>query len=639
MRKYLIVITLLLMSLATMSQLSIPGTGGIGLIEQPEPQNPVTWSAYFEVENETPTLVLTANIEEGWHLYSQNHKGTALPLVINLQPSECYKPLNDKFLEAPDPEEHYDEFFKETELYHSGTVTYKMPINVLTDTAFVVFATIDGQACIDGACVPVEANTEWTVLYDKGERRKEKGEIASPGGEVRRGPFSFFISHFSFKEILAYFFLAFLGGLLGILTPCVFPMIPMTVSYFMKHGGRKQALFYGISIVLIYVVVGIVLSAIFGQGFANDISTHWLPNVLFTLIFIVFAISLLGYFEITLPSSWVNGSAKNEERAGYIGTFFMALTLVLVSFSCTLPIAGAVALGAADGSWLKPIVGMLGFSLAFALPFTLFAFFPQWLDKLPKSGGWMGALKVTLAVVELAFALKFLSVADQAYDWGILNRELFIIIWVALFLVLGLYFIGVIHFPVDDYKGKPGKGRITMAVLSFAIVVYLIPGIWGSPLNAISGWLPPMKTQTLFLGSSNTDMHKNLEWQNTAVMDYDVALDSAKVTGKPVLLMFTGHGCVNCRKMEQLCLADDSVAARLQRDFIICTLYVDDKVSKAPSGEMLGDKNKRIQKELFQQNAQPCHYVLAPDGTVLSGPMFYETEPSSYINFLTLLAE
>ena len=620
MRKYLTAITFMLISLATMSQLSLPGTGGIGLLEQSEPQNPVTWSTSFGVENETPTLVLTANIEDGWHFYSQNHKGTALPLVINLQPSECYKPLKEKFTETPAPEEHYDEFFKETELYHSGTVTYKMPIKVLCDSAFQIGATIDGQACIDGKCVPV---SEELIVQCQGEIFRY-AQNDDDGND---------------SSLLSFFFLAFLGGLLGILTPCVFPMIPMTVSYFMKHGGRKQALFYGFSIVFIYVVVGIVLSAIFGQGFANDISTHWLPNVLFTLIFIVFAISLLGYFEITLPSSWVNGSAKNEDRAGYVGTFFMALTLVLVSFSCTLPIAGAVALGAADGSWLKPIVGMLGFSLAFALPFTLFAFFPQWLDKLPKSGGWMGALKVTLAIVELAFALKFLSVADQAYDWGILNRELFIIIWVALFLVLGLYFIGVIHFPVDDYKGKPGKGRITMAVLSFAIVVYLIPGIWGSPLNAISGWLPPMKTQTLFLGSSNTDMHKNLEWQNTSVMDYDVALDSAKVTGKPVLLMFTGHGCVNCRKMEQLCLADDSVAARLQRDFIICTLYVDDKVSKAPSGEMLGDKNKRLQKELFHQNAQPCHYVLSPDGTILSGPMFYETEPSSYINFLTLLAE
>lgn len=612
MKRGLLFIFFLLFSLTSFSQLTLPGGGGglgLGLFEEPEMQTPVTWSGEVVNDNGTPMLRLTATVEEGWHIYSQNHKGTAIPLTINVEPSGCFKLMQQKFTESPEPEEHYDDFLKETELYHSGTVTYAMPLQALCDTTLQINVSVDGQACIDGTCVPVESqltvNCQLSVVHSESE------------------------------GLWAFFIIAFLGGLLGILTPCVFPMIPMTVSYFMKHGGRKQAMFYGVSIVLIYVVVGIVLSALFGQGFANDISTHWLPNVLFTLIFIVFAISLLGYFEITLPSSWVNGSARNEERAGYAGTFFMALTLVLVSFSCTLPIAGAVALGAADGSWIKPIVGMLGFSLAFALPFTLFAFFPQWLDKLPKSGGWMGALKVTLAVVELAFALKFLSVADQAYDWGILNRELFIIIWVILFLLLGLYFTGLIHFPVDDYKGKPGWGRITMAAVSFAIVVYLVPGIWGAPLNAISGWLPPMKTQTIFIGPDNTDMHHNLEWQKTAVMDYHTALDSAQRTGKPVLLMFTGHGCVNCRKMEQLCLADDSVAARLQRDFIICTLYVDDKVTKTAEGEMLGDKNKRIQKDLFHQNAQPCHYVLSPDGTVLSGPIFYETEPQNYLKFLT----
>ncbi|MCQ2351812.1 MAG: thioredoxin family protein [Paludibacteraceae bacterium] len=605
LRLYFILFTLLL-PFAVSAQLNLSGIG-----VAVEMQNPVTWSTSFVVENETPTLVLTANIEDGWHLYSQNHKGTALPLVINLQPSECYKPLNDKFLEAPDPEEHYDEFFKETELYHSGTVTYKMPIKVLCDSAFQISAAIDGQACIDGKCVPVEAKI--TVNC----------QLSTVNSEGENG--------------LGWFFLvAFLGGLLGILTPCVFPMIPMTVSYFMKHGGRKQAFFYGFSIVLIYVVVGIVLSALFGQGFANDISTHWIPNMLFTVIFIVFAISLLGYFEIQLPQSWVNKSAKNEDKAGYIGTFFMALTLVLVSFSCTLPIAGAVALGAADGSWLKPIVGMLGFSLAFALPFTLFAIFPQWLNKLPKSGGWMAALKVTLAIVELAFAFKFFSVADQAYHWNILSRDIFLIIWILLFLVLALYMLGVIKFPVDgDVKPQRTKGRIFIATLSFIFVAYLTSGLWGEPLNEISGWLPPMNTQHFVEAP---------EWEKDAVFDYDEAMAKGRGEHKNVLVMFTGYGCVNCRKMEQKVLANEEVTKCIKDNYIVCTLYVDDKVTKTSKpfitaeGDtltLLGDKNKYLQKTLFHQNAQPNHYIINPDTeSVVAGPMFYETDVEKYLKFL-----
>lgn len=609
--------------LTAMSQISLSGFG-LSSGSEMEMQNPVTFSASYAIDEGNAVIVVTADIDEGWHLYSQNHKGTSLPLVFNIESSSCLKPLAERFTESPKPTEHYDEFLKETELYHSGRVTYTMPVKVMCNDDFSVVVSYDGQACIDGACVPVVG--EVTVLVTGGVTA---GDAQSEDSSL----------------LWDFFLIAFLGGLLGILTPCVFPMIPMTVSYFMKHGGKRQALFYGFSIILIYVIVGVVLSAIMGQGFANDISTHWLPNVLFTIIFIVFAISLLGYFEINLPSSWINGSAKNEERAGYVGTFFMALTLVLVSFSCTLPIAGAVALGAADGSYLKPIIGMFGFALAFALPFTLFAFFPNWLDKLPKSGSWMGALKVTLAIVELAFAFKFLSVADQAYDWGILNREIFIAIWIVLFIVLGLYYLGVLHFPIDGdadrgaasgavEKKKPNAARIVMAVISFLVVAYLVPGMWGAPLNAISGWLPPMKTQTLFLGSANKEMHNNLDWQTNAVVDYDAALDSSKVSGKPVLLMFTGHGCVNCRKMEQLCLANDSVATKLKSDYIICTLYVDDKVARTPNGEMLGDKNKRIQKDVFHQNAQPCHYVLASDGSVISGPIFYETNPNNYLEFL-----
>ncbi|MBP5260175.1 MAG: hypothetical protein J6Z12_06085, partial [Paludibacteraceae bacterium] len=455
------------------------------------------------------------------------------------------------------------------------------------------------------------------------------------------------------------FLLAFGGGLLGLLTPCVFPMIPMTVSYFMKHGGRKQAVFYGLSIVVIYLLVGILLSALFGQGAANAISTHWLPNVLFTLIFIAFAFSLLGYYEINLPASWINGSDKKAESAGLLGTFFMALTLVLVSFSCTLPIAGAVALGAAGGSFLAPLVGMLGFSLAFALPFTLFAFFPGWLSGLPKSGGWMNTLKVSLAFVELAFAFKFLSVPDQVYHWHILDREVFLSIWIVLFGMLGAYLLGKLRFPLDgEMPVQRNAFRFTTAVAVWCFVVYLIPGLWGAPLQAVSGWLPPMSTQDFVLSSyaaplseTETSSHRYADrlkapagW--SACFEYDEVLSEARAAGRPALLVFTGHGCVNCRLMEQAVLADTRVREKVRAQLTPAFLYVDDKVlelpeeaAAAPGTEQrfkwLGEKNAWLEGSLFHQNAQPCHVLVDPsDGRVLAGPLFYETDVEKYLAFL-----
>ena len=479
-----------------------------------------------------------------------------------------------------------------------------------------------------------------------------------------------------------FFLLAFGGGLLGILTPCVFPMVPMTVSYFMKNGGKKQALFYGMSIVLIYMLFGIVLSAIFGQDFANIISTHWLPNCLFAVIFILFAFSLLGYFEITLPNKWVNKSAGMENKAGYLGTFFMALTLVLVSFSCTLPIAGAVALGAADGSFVKPIVGMLGFSLAFALPFTLFAFFPGWLKKLPKSGGWMNTLKVTLAFVELAFALKFLSVPDQAYHWGILDREVYLALWIVIFALLGMYLLGKLRFPLDDEYGvQRSPIRFATALAVWVFVIYMLPGMWGAPLNALSGWLPPMSSQDFVIGGGCANATTESIAANTgplvgnigvdaenmgvgtmgigtlsgtinlhtvkglsAVFDYDEAVALAKAQNKPVFLDFTGHGCVNCRQVEQLVLSRPEVQTLINNQTVMAALYVDDKVVELSSPyfthdakllTLLGDKNRYIQHYKFKENAQPCYLMIDPNTEqVLAGPLFYETNPAVFMQFL-----
>lgn len=609
-------------------------------------ENPVVWSvACSEIDAEKVEVSITVQIEEGWHLYSQHQNGMALPLVFKTTDDEQCTWLTDSvWKESPAYTEEFNAIFNENERFLSGTAIFTTTIQRLTSDAFTATVQVEGQAC-KMLCVPI--NTELTLQV--------------PAATITAS------NEASDASLWWFFLLAFGGGLLGILTPCVFPMVPMTVSYFMKNGGKKQALFYGVSIVLIYVLFGIVLSAIFGQDFANIISTHWLPNCLFAVIFILFAFSLLGYFEITLPNKWVNKSAGMEEKAGYLGTFFMALTLVLVSFSCTLPIAGAVALGAADGSFVKPIVGMLGFSLAFALPFTLFAFFPNWLKKLPKSGGWMNTLKVTLAFVELAFALKFLSVPDQAYHWGILDREIYLALWIVIFALLGMYLLGKLRFPSDDeYAVQQSPIRFSAAVAVWVFVVYMLPGMWGAPLNALSGWLPPVSSQDYvisgcgFSGSESVDGIENNGLISgktgiggaelhavpglNVVFDYDEAIALAKQQNKPVFLDFTGHGCVNCRQVEQLVLAKPEVQQMINQQTVMAVLYVDDKVVDLPAPytthdgkrlTLLGDKNRYIQNYIYRENAQPCYIMIDPNTQqVLAGPIFYETNAASFQNFL-----
>ena len=610
-------------------------------------ENPVTWSVVCnEIDAEKVEVTITAQIKDGWHLYSQYQNGMALPLVFKtIDNQQCTWLTDSVWEETPAYTEKLNVIFNETERILSGTATFKTQLQRVSAEAFTTTIKIEGQAC-QMLCVPVD--TELTLQVPAATMQADASNADA--------------------SLWWFFLLAFGGGLLGILTPCVFPMIPMTVSYFMKNGGKKQALFYGVSIVLIYVLFGIVLSAIFGQDFANIISTHWLPNCLFALIFVAFAFSLLGYFEITLPSKWVNKSAGMENKAGYLGTFFMALTLVLVSFSCTLPIAGAVALGAADGSFVKPIVGMLGFSLAFALPFTLFAFFPSWLKKMPKSGGWMNTLKVTLAFVELAFALKFLSVPDQAYHWGILDREVYLALWIVIFALLGLYLLGKLRFPMDDeYTVQRLPIRFATALAVWVFVVYMIPGMWGAPLHALSGWLPPMSSQDfvmsgtgIFSGTSTDSVTENVGSLSgkggigrtelhavsglNAVFDCDEAIALAKQQNKPVFLDFTGHGCVNCRQVEQLVLAKPEIQALINNQTVMAVLYVDDKVVSLPEPytthdgrqlTLLGDKNRYIQNHIYHENAQPCYIVINPfTQQVIAGPIFYETNPDVFKTFL-----
>ncbi len=589
--------------------------------------NPVTWSAESrEIDASQVEINLKANILEGWHLYSQHQNGTGLPLKLGVINSTSAT-SNLIWNEAPTYTEVFEPILKTTERYLAGEATFTTTVSRLSTDSFTVVINISGQACQDdGMCVPIEETVTVQVPATSAEMLAASAENSE-------------------ENLLWFFLLAFSGGLLGILTPCVLPMIPMTVSYFLKHGGKKYAVFYAVSIVLIYILLGLVLSILLGHDFANILSTHWLPNILFTLIFIIFAFSLFGYYEISLPSKWVNTSVKNEERAGYVGVFFMALTLVLVSFSCTLPIAGAVALGAANGSFLKPLIGMLGFSLAFALPFGLFAFFPNLLNKMPKSSSWMGTLKVILGFVELAFALKFFSVPDQTYHWGLLSRELYLGIWIVLFALLGLYFLGVIKFPINDgEKPKITWKRITAAVASFLFVAYMISGFFGAPLNILSGWLPP-KTEKIehIDGVSHSGKLQGIHGVN-CYFDYEEALAVAKAAGKPVFIDFTGHGCVNCRKMEELVLSNAKIINILNEKYVVCALYVDDKVIKLDEPyitaegttlEYLGQKNTYIQSKIYGYNAQPCYIIVdAATGAKLKEPMFYETDVNAFIEYL-----
>lgn len=454
---------------------------------------------------------------------------------------------------------------------------------------------------------------------------------------------------------------AFLSGLLALLTPCVFPIIPMTVSFFTNQkGGIWKALLYGLSIIGIYVLIGTLVSRINGPAFANFVSTHWLPNVLFFAVFFVFGLSFLGLFEIVLPSSLVNKADAQAERGGILGILFMAFTLVLVSFSCTGPIVGSLLVASAGGEVVKPIVGMAAFSSAFAIPFTLFALFPQWLKSLPKSGGWLNAVKVVLGFLELALALKFLSIADQVYHWGLLDREVFLSFWIVIFALIGFYLMGKVRLPHDSETKSVSVPRLLLAILTFAFVVYMVPGLWGAPLKALAGYLPPETTQEFNLQGQSSGYvgvttaaqppvrHGNLFRLPRGLngfFDYKEALAYAKQVNKPVFIDFTGHGCVNCREMEQRVWADPAVRARLQNDFVLVALYVDDK-TELPEAEWytsaydqkvkktIGAQNADLQITKYSNNAQPHYCLVDSNGRLLISPKNYDRSIANFISFL-----
>lgn len=667
---------------------------------------PVKWSFKTVLtEPNTAELQFTATIDEGWHLYSQHlPEGGPMPTEFAYEKKDGIE-LVGKTIE-PKGHEEFDNMFQMKVKFFAKTATFVQKVKLTSDKPVTVSGMVNFQSCNDETCVPGETGfsfelpaatatatakaatqtkTVETVVPAKEVKPETIKETpaekpatnAAPAATVQKAEPKPVASNDEFsgknRSLWWFFVQAFAWGLLAILTPCVFPMIPMTVSYFMKSGskGKIQALIYGFSIVAIYVIFGVLISVLFGADFGNWLSTHWIPNVLFFLIFVIFAASFFGYFEIVMPSWLINKSVQHEDQGGVMGTIFMAFTLVLVSFSCTGPIVGTVVVQAVGGQILKPVIGMLGFSLAFAIPFTLFAFFPQWLNKMPKSGGWLNSVKVVIGFIELAFALKFLNVPDQTYHWGILDREVYLGFWIVLFTMMGFYLLGKIKFPHDsDCPVVKSFPRLLLIIFTFTFVIYLVPGLFGAPLKAISGWLPPTETQDFDInaiarenqGSGTFSVKGNLSEAAKyadrlklphglqGYFDYDQALKVSKELNKPVFVDFTGHGCTNCREMENRVWSDPEVLKRLRENFVVVALYVDDKVIEMPNEEwytnkagrevkLLGKKNTEIQTSKFGTNSQPYYVILDSEGTLLVSPRAYNLDIEAFKQFLDAGAE
>ena len=630
--------------------------------------DPVSWIyTSKQIAPNEYELIFKASIQEPWHLYSQDIPQAPPATTFKFQKDSAFTLLG-KVVEKGKVIQEYDKNFKMELKYYDDSVTFIQKVKLNTKGATVKGA-ITFMSCNDTQCLPpkdldfsfklgqVSQTGKATISATKAENGSSKITI---GGNK--------------TTLWKFFVLAFLAGLVAIVTPCVFPMIPMTVSFFMKEGeekskGKIQAFLFGVSIIAIYTLIGSVLAVTAGPSIANFLSTHWLPNLLFFLIFVIFAFSFFGMFEITLPHWLVNKSDQKADKGGLLGPIFMAFTLVLVSFSCTGPIVGTVLVESAGGAIIKPIVGMLGFSLAFALPFTLFAFFPSWLSNLPKSGGWLNSVKVVLGFLELALGLKFLSIADQTYHWHLLNREVYLAIWIVIFILMGFYLLGKLKFVHDSDVHYITVPRLILAIITFSFVVYLIPGMFGAPLKALSGYLPPQSTMDFNLNAivrNNVQMYSGGGGSSQPVetcatpkyqsflklplglkgyFDYKQAVACSKEQNKPIFIDFTGHGCVNCREMEANVWSDPRVLKILRNDYVILALYVDDKY-KLPKSEWikstydgkwkktLGAKDADFQITKFGVNAQPFYVLMDSKGNVLTQPTAYNLNPEHFVKFL-----
>lgn len=644
----------------------------------------VSWSFRLVGDNTAnPSLEIKADIAPGYHLFSvDNPPGGSMPLSFLFETKGCQ--LDGKPTASKAYTKQYDEIFEVDQHFYTGSVTFTQKLKP-TENDFSVDVEVKGQACGDQGCIPLFASHSFkgiapvAKVADKDAEKKDENKEASDGAEVLaqmtdslqsseaplmpaanlsgveadkswwdnvEAELKVFSGNPQQQDrSLLYIFIAgFIGGLIALVTPCVWPMIPMTVSFFLKQNKSRRksimtAVVYGLSIIVIYVGLGLIVTALFGASALNELATSAIFNIIFFLLLVVFAISFMGGFELTLPASWTNKmDSKVDATTGYLSIFFMAFTLVLVSFSCTGPIIGTLLVeAAATSNFISPAVGMFGFALALALPFSIFAMFPTMLKSMPKSGGWMNTVKVVLGFLELALALKFLSVADLAYGWRILDREVFLSLWIVIFALLGVYLLGKLTFPHDDKVEKVGVTRFMLACISFAFAVYMLPGLWGAPLKSISAFSPPISTQDFSLYEG--DVHAQVD-------DFEEGMKLAKQLGKPVLVDFSGYGCVNCRKMEAAVWTDRDVKASIDNDFVLITLMVDEKKALPEPVKVtekdgtvrtlrtVGDKWSYLERSKFGANAQPFHVIIDNDGKPLAPAFVYKEDVPAYKRFL-----
>lgn len=628
-------------------------------------QDPVKWKSRIEKLSDTEYQVfLDASLEGEWHMYSQyTPENGPLPMEFIYNNAQGNYEPQGKATESK-YEVKYNDIFEVDEYYFAKEAQFSHVIKVTNPDTQNIQLELSYQACTD-MCISfnkffifdLKSLTSKEVLNF--EEVSNTPSATSDATTTTDSDVTTTEKSGEQKGMLSIFILSFLGGFAALLTPCVFPMIPMTVSFFTKQSkskakGVKNALIYGISIIVIYVVLGLLVTKIFGADALNALSTNVIFNVVFFLILMVFAISFLGAFEIMLPNSWANKIDKQADRGGLIGIFFMAMALAIVSFSCTGPIVGTLLVEAASKGGIAPLVGMLGFSSALALPFMLFAMFPGWLNSLPRSGGWMNSVKVSLGFLELALALKFLSNADLVLQLGWLQREVFIALWIAIFGAWAMYLFGKLQLPHDSAVTKISVGRALLAVIVSAFTIYMIPGLWGAPLKVLSGLTPPLTYSESPKGlggavvSSTTDLPTGAKEGPNGIIaftDYETGIAYAKEVGKPVLLDFTGYACVNCRKMEDHVWTDPKLLPVLKNDVVLISLYVDDK-KELPQSEQyisettgkkiktIGNKWSDYQIERYQANAQPYYIILDSEGNDLNQPVGYTPNVDEYAAWL-----
>ncbi|MFV0311600.1 MAG: cytochrome c biogenesis protein CcdA [Dysgonomonas sp.] len=640
-------------------------------------QNPATWTVKL-IDKGNGEVELTANfkIDPTWHLYDIHiPEGGPMPTSLTIDNLKGatkageFKAVNSKLKKS------YDEIFQMEIGYYETQATFVQRLKVTDKAAFLLEGDLRSQICseVDGQCIPIKIDLSFkskdlpATLVPAGGKSADITDEASSVDTATTDTLNQTSTAAAsssdlwkpvIEEVKAYgaagdtsdqslfwiFLGGFGGGLLALLTPCVWPMIPMTVSFFLKRNKKnkgkaiKDAMTYGLGIIIIYVALGLLITAIFGASALNDLATSAIFNLIFFALLVVFAISFFGAFELVLPSSWTNKmDQKADSTTGIISIFFMAFTLALVSFSCTGPIIGTLLVQAAgSGSIVAPAIGMFGFALALAIPFSLFAIFPSWLESMPKSGGWLNSVKVVLGFLELALALKFFSVADLAYGWGILDREVFLVLWIAIFALLGVYLLGKLKLPHDSDLKHVSVPRLFLAIISFAFAIYMIPGLWGAPLKSISAFSPPLFTQDFNLYKG--EVHAKFD-------DYEAGMEYARKNNKPVMIDFSGYGCVNCRKMEASVWTDARVKDLLEKDYVLITLMVDDKKKlpevieveengKTTKLKTIGDKWSYLQRHKFGTNSQPYYVLLDHAGKPIGPSYAYDEDVNKYIEFL-----